>query len=406
MKMMIGLMVAVVAASAFAGKMTLADARAKISAAVAEPTQVATIVKQLDAADQQKFLAELNEAIGKMPGSVNSKTATYLSVNSAALKGAQGSDVSSMLATVFATVPPEALTVLNESFAADLFNRAADPSVTYTDDQYVAIAKKTVAKIAERAAQSDNSAVRTAFAILMFTRASNGSPANLLDELSSQLPEESREIAKKEWFPAALAAGEDKSYDPMLGASGAGDQPDAQIVLRMANSQELTALLIDLASDGDMAFLAAHNNSSFGVDRGSLRSNLDNGLDRLPFYYDRRVIGSGQGTHGSDRKVADGPYVARVPTEIIYGSGGKPPAGARVPTDGAPVKVVDPSGRIVVVEPGNVIPSGSTVVNEGSRIVVPPGTPIAPGGMPIGPNGKPVGPGGQTIEPSGYNGQF
>jgi adenylate kinase len=201
-------------------------------------------MKKLSAEDQKTFLAEVNEAISKMPGSNESLTATYLNVNHAALKGSQPGNLATLVAEVFATVPPESLAVINERFAADLFNRAADPSVTYTDEQYEQIAKSLVEKVVERNAQVENGAARSTFAILMMVRASNGSPANLSDSLVDVLPTDSRNIARNEWIPSAMGANVEKSYEPLLGAAEAvGSLPSSEMVIRIAGPQLLEALL-------------------------------------------------------------------------------------------------------------------------------------------------------------------
>ena len=117
--------------------MTLADARGKIGDVIADPASMTSIMQQLSAEDQTAFLADVNAAIAKMPGSTDEKTQKFLDVDTAALKGAKEGNLPTLVAEVFATVPPNSLTVINERFAADLFNRAADPSKTYTDERYL-----------------------------------------------------------------------------------------------------------------------------------------------------------------------------------------------------------------------------------------------------------------------------
>lgn len=341
MKKLIVVLLASVAVGAFAEQMSLAEARAQIGDAVANPSLVTSIVKQLAKDDQKKFIADVNEAIGKMPASNESRAASYLNVNRAAVKGARNVDVMGMLAEVFATVSPENLTVINESFANDLFSRTADPSVTFTDQQFLEIASNTVSKIAARVADVDNSAVRTGFAILMFARASNGTPANLVETLSTLLPEDVREVATKEWFPSALST-EAKSYDPILAAIDASI-PNPQVVLRLAGPQTLESMLSDLAAGGsNLNYLNMDRASTFGMDRGGLGSELDNGLDRLPFFYHKKAIFSGGGTKGSDRKIAGGPKYVVDPTtgRVIVVPGG-------TPTDPTSGEVVGP-GRVPI----------------------------------------------------------
>ena len=275
-------MVVLTVLSTFAQQMSLSEARAKIGDAIENASVMSSTIKQLSAADQRQFLADVNDAVAKMPGSADTKAATFLSVNRAALKAAQKGSLSDMLAEVFATASLESLTVINESFASDLFNRASDPSVKYTDEQFETLAKDAMAKIAERDLKADDGAVRTGFAILMFVRASNGSPANLADTLSAYLPEDVRDTARKEWFPAALATGEDKSYEPMLGTTDVGTLPNERIVLRLADAMEHEALLADLTA-GNVGNSASLQVAPFGHDRGGIGAGLDNGLYRVPF---------------------------------------------------------------------------------------------------------------------------
>ena len=234
--------------------MSSADAHGKISEIIGNPAAMTSVMKQLAASDQASFLADVNAAIADMPGSPEEKTSKYLDVNTAALKGAQKGNLTTLVAEVFATVPPEALTAINESFAAGMFNRKADPSKTYTDDQYVDISTNLLAKVQERNATADNAGVRNTFAVLMLIRGSNGSPADLRDTLVGSLNDaETRSLAQNEWISPALGQGQEKTYDPMLGASDAGKQPDLSMVLVSPFSSSADALLSDLASEGSMS---------------------------------------------------------------------------------------------------------------------------------------------------------
>lgn len=238
--------------------MTLADARGKIGDVIADPASMTSVMKQLSAADQTTYLSDVNAAIAKMPGSAEEKTSKFLNVDAAALKGAKENNLTALLAEVFATVPPESLTVINERFAADMFNRAADPSKTYTDEQYTEIAKTVLNKVQDRTATADNAGVRDTFAVLMLIRASNGSPADLRDTLVNELRDPAtKELAQNEWISPALGQGQEKTYDPMLGASDAGDQPNLDIALIVPTTLGLDALVGDLASSGSLGDLAS-----------------------------------------------------------------------------------------------------------------------------------------------------
>lgn len=334
MKRLMFVVVAFAACAVLGQGLSLSEARSKIGDAIADPTVMASTAQKLSADDQVKFLADVNEAIAKMPGSAETKAAAYLDANRAALKTASKGNLSAVLAEVFATVPLEALTVLNENLAADSFNRSANPAVTYTDEQYVALATNALSVIAKRNAEVDDGAVRTGFAILMFTRASNGSPAGLADTLAAALPEASQDVARKEWFPAALAEGEDKSYDPML-ADVDVSLPNEQVVMRIAHARSLETLLDDL-SVGDIKEAANINalRGQIGTDRGGIGSGHDNGLYRVPFYYNRHIFGTMAGQKGSDRPIGGGskapglpggvPGVPKEPGTPLVGPDGRP----------------------------------------------------------------------------------
>lgn len=230
--------------------MSSADARGKIGDIIANPSTMTSVMKQLAAEDQAAFLADVNAAISKMPGSPDEKTAKFLEVNSAALKGAQKGNLTTLVAEVFATVPPESLTAVNESFASVMFNRAADPSKTYTDDEYKKTSLALLEKVQERNATADNAGVRNTFAILMLIRASNGTPADLRDTLVGALKDEdTRNLAQNEWISPALGQGQEKSYDPMLGAADAGSQPNLDMMLVVSLKASGAALVADLASE-------------------------------------------------------------------------------------------------------------------------------------------------------------
>ena len=271
------------------GTLSLAEARGRIGEAVVNPAVMTSTIKQLSPENQKSFLADCNEAVGKMPGSAETKAATYLAVNRAALKGSAKGNLSDLLAEVFATVPPEALTVVNERFASDLFNRASDPSVTYTDDRFVNIAQSVMTSVTNRMAKTDGAAVRSTFAVLMLVRASNGTPANLTETLVASLPEDSRLTALKEWIPEAMS--ERRNYDPMLGVVDAGELPNSSLVLQIAGSQTLEAMLGDLnagIAGSDAVNAASFRNAGDVVTTVQIATpdiGLDSGLDRRPFPY-------------------------------------------------------------------------------------------------------------------------
>jgi len=229
-------------------QISLADARSRIDKAIEKPEVMTEIVRHLSAEDQKQFLADVNKAISDPPASDEEKAAKFLNVNHAALKGAAKGNVAVLLAEVFATVPPEALTVISERFAVDLLSRTADATMTYTDEQFTEISLAVMKKVVERCNETDNGAPRAAFAIVMLLRASNGAPADLGEKLIETLPTaEAREMARTEWIPFALGQdGRQQSYEPLLGSADAGRRPDLDFVLVIAGPQFDDCILFDL----------------------------------------------------------------------------------------------------------------------------------------------------------------
>lgn len=266
-------------------KMSLAEAKGQIGYVVSDAAQMGKVASSLSAADQVSFLSAVNSAIAAMPVSAEAKAANYLNANRAAIKAASKDNMAAILAETFATVPPEALTVINERFATDVINRDADPKRKITDDQYVRVATNLMAKISARTAGGDAAGVRNAFAALMFIRASNGSPSDLRDVLGAMVGNsETQDLAKNEWFPAALGDnGQAQSYEPMLGAADSGKMPDPIVVLRLAGPQLVDALALDLVAGVMPGSEGSVVGAAFGIDPTNTRQIGDDiHLSRTP----------------------------------------------------------------------------------------------------------------------------
>lgn len=230
-------------------EMSLADARNKIKEFISTPSSISQAVGSLSAENQLAILADVNNAISKMRATPEEKAAKFVLVNKAVLTAKGSKNKSALLAEVFATVSPEALTVLNERFASELFNRAADPSRTYTDEDFTKIAENTMKVIIERCEKADDAAVREAFAILMFVRASNGTPADLEKKLIALIPsDKAREVAYDEWISPALGRSGVKSYNPMLAQTGTEESVDIPMTVGFLGPAVMEMMFHDLAS--------------------------------------------------------------------------------------------------------------------------------------------------------------
>ena len=267
---------------------TLASARAKISRVIENPKEMTSVMQTLSPTDQKTFLAEVVAAISSMPADEADRTAKFVEVVNAGLAGSQKGNALTLVAEVFATVPPNALASVNESLASGLMNRATDQGVTYTDAQYMEISKKVMEAVNERVANEDNAGVRSGFAALMLIRGSNSESPEIVASVVESLPESVRNDAKNEWIPSALGqGGQEKTYDPMLavvdndlgkpvnddsagtaapaqqpateGSSSEGASSDSGtlLALRVASAQNLDTLLADIGgANTDPSFSA------------------------------------------------------------------------------------------------------------------------------------------------------
>jgi len=288
---------------------SLADARSRIDKAIETPAVMTAIMKHLSAEDQKQFLGDVNKAISDLPASVEEKSAKFLIVNHAALKGSAKGNVTTLLAEVFATVPPEALTVINERFAIDLLSRSSDAGATYSDEQFEKIALDVMAKVNERCEEMDNAAPRSAFAILMLLRASDGSPADLADKLIDTLKtDEAKEMARNEWIPSSMGK-EDRpqSYESILASADAGRRPDLEFVLVIAGPQFGDSILHDIIGKNNdpMAFISTRTPVLDAVENPLTHSipNLGNVQEKTTV---RGVVG-GNIVIGPDGKVIPDP---------------------------------------------------------------------------------------------------
>ncbi len=272
---------------AASAELSKAEWQAKIGDCANDPAAMKATIAQIPASEQAEFVGKVNEAIGKMPGTPESKSAAYYAANKAAVAGA--SDKKGVLAEVFATVPVEHLTVINERFATELFSRDANPQRKVTDGPFTDLATNTLAVVNGRCESAKDAGARQTFAALLFIRASGGSPEGLADTLISQMTDSQAKESAGSWISEAMGG----SYDSMLAATDAGidSEPDHSVVLQMTGPAEVTGALID--------DLTAHGNygNSMSTAASSVPSDdlSDSRLSRIP----RGAIGSGDGVGGN-----------------------------------------------------------------------------------------------------------
>lgn len=284
-------------------------------------------------ADQAALLAEVNEAIAKMPGNDEVKGAMFYAANSAAVKSAAQGNLAAILAEVFATVPPEFLTDINERFAKEIFNRTGNPNRTFSDAEFEALAKNTMNAINARCEKEENAGVRETFAVLMFLRASNGTPANLTETLVATMPDaKNREMATNEWIKPAMGDGQEQTYDPMLGVAQAGEEPDHAVVTSLTGSSDaMVGILADLAAEGSpMATSAAKMGAGAflapTVAGAAPDSQPDIGLNRVPRGYISSKTAVGGNAEGTAADNGEGnPYYSNKRGSTSGSEGGYTP---------------------------------------------------------------------------------
>lgn len=251
-KVTMTVMAALACACAWAAELSQGAWRAKVGDAAQSAAAMKATISQVAKGEQCAFVKAVNAAIGKMASSQAEKAQRFVDVNRAAIQGAAAENRSAVLAEVFASVPVEFLPGVAENFADALFNRKAQTDRTFTDSEFSQIAEKSVGEIADRCADADKPDVRTGFGILLFTRASGGTPADLPEKMAQRfISEKNRAVAAERWFPAALADGASKSYGPMLGdneTDGLAANPEHGTVLPVASQQLRETFLNDLAS--------------------------------------------------------------------------------------------------------------------------------------------------------------
>lgn len=302
-------------------ELSKAEWQAKVGDCASNPSEMKATIAQIPASEQAEFVANVNKAISDKPGSNEAKAADFYAINKAAVSGASKEAKSSVLAEVFATVPVENLTIINERFAKELFDRKADPEKPFTDAAFVELSTNALAVVNQRCESADdNAAARQAFAALMFVRASDGSPEGLTDLYVSQMTDSQAKESAGTWISGALNSdSKEEAYDSMLATSD-GDAPDTAVVLQMTGPSEvMDSLLADLQAPGNQSASGSPSGlggGNFGLS-GSVAGSAvpsddlsDSRLSRVP----RGALGSTSATGGNGEGTnadQDNPYYSR-----------------------------------------------------------------------------------------------
>ena len=198
---------------------------------------------------------------------------------------AGANDRAAVLAEIYATVPPEALTVINEEFAKNEFSRP--PNID--DDDFTNIVVQTMAAIAQRTSTAEAGGVRTAFAGLMFIRAAGSASDATTAAVIAALPSDVQADAQNSWIPSALGQGQAGSYDAMLAPAQAGDEPDHAVVVSLTPAQTIDSMLLDLQAGGipSSSSPTASGNTASTIATGGIK---DGGMPDLSSHPRDRVL--------------------------------------------------------------------------------------------------------------------
>ena len=302
---------------AASAELSKAEWQAKVGECASDPAAVKAIIAQIPASEQAEFVANVNKAIADKPGSKEAKAADFYAANKAAMSGA--TDKISVLAEVFATVPVEYLTDINERFASESFNRNANPEKPISDTAFEELSTNALAVVNQRCESAgDNVAARQTFAAIMFIRASGGSPEGLADTLVSQMTDPQAKESASSWISEALGAdGKEASYDSMLAAADAGEEPDHSVVLQMAGpSAVMESLIADLQAPGNQSASGSSTGMGGGAfTTGSVAGSTGGGADStLSSRVPRGALGSKTGVGGNSEGTnadEENPYYSR-----------------------------------------------------------------------------------------------
>lgn len=246
-----------------------------------------TAFQDLAGDDQANFVATVNRSMTNRDEPLDDKSIlTLYRVNRDAVKASSAADRKTVLAAVFATAPLQCLPYFADHLAADLFTRKA-AGFRDDDDSFVEFASAALMRISLKLNTipiEDRPGARSAFAVIMFLKASEGKPEDLREAFMMYVRSGSHAIARKTWFPAAF--GDDNqppSYQPILDAKEKGEEPPHHIPMPIATPQLTTWL----RGEGDTKNNAADVSGptpSDSMHGGILEGDggQDAGLSRVP----------------------------------------------------------------------------------------------------------------------------
>ena len=200
---------------------------------------------ELAGGDQAEFIATVNRSLADRSEPLDEhRIKTLYRINRDAVRGAPATDRKTVLAEVFATLPIACMPLLVERFSKELFSRKA-AGFKENDDSFVEFASAALMRISLRCRTADDfPGTRTAYAVIMFLKASEGKPAGLREDFMIYVHSGTHEIARKEWIPAALGdGGRQPTLEPIIEAGIKGEEPGHKIGHPQAPIEELHRLV-------------------------------------------------------------------------------------------------------------------------------------------------------------------
>lgn len=216
-----------------------------------------TAFQDLAGDDQARFVSTVNLSMAKQDEPLDEKSIiTLYRVNRDAVKASPPIDRKKVLAAVFATAPKECLPYFTDHLAEDLFTRKA-AGFNPDDDSFMEFASAAllrISRVLHVMQPRELPGMRSAFAVIMFIKASEGKPDDLREVFMLYVLSGSHEITRKKWFPAVF--GDDNqvpTYKPMLEAMEKGEEPDHKLPLPIASPQLSVWMRGEMNLDGNTA---------------------------------------------------------------------------------------------------------------------------------------------------------
>lgn len=261
------------------------------------------VVKSLSADDQLELVRTLNGAMPSFAAKEDTRIATTYRLNRDLVRAASSVDRKRVLAEVFATVPEYCLPALSDGLAGEVFNRKA-AGFAKKDDSFQNFALSSMLTIYRRCRADNNLELsnqrRLVFAAIMFLKASEGDPADLLDQIIVFIPDSVRDIARDVWIPAAMGEnGAKGTYRPLVEAQtndvtvAASEVPNdtSRLMLSYPASEQASAALVQ----------KGQAEQSVSLVEPGFRNELDDGVNRRPWLGAEEEEG-GSGKHRPDPK--------------------------------------------------------------------------------------------------------